>query len=246
MYHEVFRQDAERASLSLQSNWQKTLGNKSSHNFPYIQQEERSTKMVSENDKREFFQIAASEVMDKLYGTAMRFTRDSTNAEDLVAETFEKAWKYLDKLQDRESFDAWIMRILSNTFLSNWRQQKNRGKYFDDDIEVSDLQDKDGLYAKLHQPFLLWWGTPEQTFVNKLLREDIQKAMDSISESYREVVILVEILGYTYDEVAQAIEVPVGTVRSRLNRGRRLLQKALWETARDAGLVAQTDSREVN
>lgn len=185
-----------------------------------------------------FFESAVTALMDRLYGAAMRFTRDPTNAEDLVAEALAKAWKSIDKLEDRKRFDGWMMRILSNTYISQWRHQKIHDEIFEDDLRADDLDDTQSLYARLHQPFLLWWGTPEQTFVNNLLNEDIEKALDELADGYRIVVVMVEMLGFTYDEVAEALEIPVGTVRSRLNRGRRQLQNALWEHARDAGIVS--------
>jgi RNA polymerase sigma factor (sigma-70 family) len=91
---------------------------------------------------------------------------------------------------------------------------------------------------------LLWWGTPEQKFVNNLLAEDIERALNGISDVFREVVLMVEVMGFTYEEVATSMDVPVGTVRSRLNRGRRLLQNALWQNARDAGIVQQAATLE--
>ncbi len=94
------------------------------------------------------------------------------------------------------------------------------------------------LFQQLHQPFLLWWATPEEDFLNGLLREDIQRALDSLPDSFRVVVVLVDIQGYTYEQAATQLDVALGTVRSRLNRGRGLLQKALWRQARDAGLNA--------
>ena len=197
-------------------------------------------------DKREFFETSVSNLMDRLYGTALRFTRDATNAEDLLATTLEKAWKCFDNLEDLDRFDGWMMRILSNTYISQWRREKTRQDIFDDEPCPHGLDDKDCLYAKLHQPFLLWWGTPEQKFVNNLLAEDIERAMDSIPDAFRETVLMVEVLGFTYEEVANSMDVPVGTVRSRLNRGRRLLQDALWQNARDAGLVKSSAPQEEN
>lgn len=204
----------------------------------------QNLNMNNQADNHEFFESSVSRMMDRLYGTAMRFTRNASDAEDLMAESLEKAWNNLDKLQDRYSFDGWLMRILSNTYISQWRRQKKHDEIFDDDLCTDDLDDRNSLYAKLHQPFLLWWGTPEQTFVNNLLEKDIENALDAISDAYREVVVMVEIMGFTYKEASESLEVPIGTVRSRLNRGRRLLQHALWQNARDAGLV--TNSHEVN
>ena len=194
-------------------------------------------------DKHAFFETAVSRLMDRLYGAAMRFTRNASDAEDLMAETLGKGWNALDSLDDRDRFDGWIMRILSNTYISQWRRKKVRDEIFDDETSTDDLDDRSSLYARLHQPFLLWWGTPEQTFVNNLLVEDIATALDGISDAYREVVVMVELLGFTYEEAAESLEVPIGTVRSRLNRGRRMLQDALWHNARDAGLVESEAAR---
>ena len=197
-------------------------------------------------DKHAFFENAVSNLMDRLYGTALRFTRNASDAEDLLATTLEKAWSCLDSLADLDRFDGWIMRILSNTYISEWRREKTRQQIFDDEPCPHGLEDKDCLYAKLHQPFLLWWGTPEQKFVNNLLAEDIERALDDIPDAFREVVLMVEVLGFTYEEVANSMNVPIGTVRSRLNRGRRLLQDALWQNARDAGIVKQSAALEDN
>lgn len=195
-------------------------------------------------DNHAFFEAAVSRLMDRLYGAAMRFTRNASDAEDLMAEALEKAWNALDSLDDRDKFDGWLMRILSNTYISQWRRKKVRDEIFDDDTLTDDLDDRSALYARLHQPFLLWWGTPEQTFVNNLLVEDITTALDGLSDTYREVVVMVELLGFTYEEAASSLEVPIGTIRSRLNRGRRMLQDALWHNAREAGLVEKGATQE--
>ncbi len=199
-------------------------------------------KMTSEADQRTLFESAVARLMDRLYGVALRFTKNPANAEDLLADTLIKAWKNIDSLDNFDSFDGWIMRILSNTYISQWRREKTAEGIFEADVDVDDLDDSQSLYARLHQPFLLWWGTPEQTFVNNLLVKDIEKAVDELPDAYRVVVIMVEVLGFTYEEVSSSIEVPVGTVRSRLNRGRRKLQDALWQNAKDAGLVANQDA----
>ncbi len=193
-------------------------------------------------DRRQFFESRVSDLMDRMYGTAMRFTRDAANAEDLVADTLVKAWNGFEALADLERFDGWIMRILSNTFISRWRRGKTHREIFDDDATADDLDDSHSLYARLHQPFLLWYGTPEQNFVNGLLNEDISAALDGLAEGYRVVLVLVEILGYSYEEAAAELDIPVGTIRSRLNRARRQMQDALWQHARDAELVPGVDT----
>ncbi len=192
--------------------------------------------------RRELFAMRTERLMNRLYGTALRLARDPNDAEDVVAEAIAKAWRRLDDLRDMEQFESWLFRILNNTFISICRRRRCR-----QDREVS--VDEDGgdaqaeamnfsLFQHLHQPFLLWWATPEEDFLNGLLRDDIQRALDSLPDTFRVVVVLVDMQGYTYEQTAAQLDVPLGTIRSRLNRGRGLLQKALWHQARDAGLTA--------
>lgn len=182
------------------------------------------------------FEADVTRLMDRLYSAALRFTRNSADAEDLLGDSLTKAWEKYSTLEDLSKFDGWMMRIVSNTYISRWRRKQTHQAIFDEDLCTQDLDDTESLYAKLHQPFLLWWGTPEQTFVNNLLNEEIEAALDALPESFRLTVVMVEVMGHSYDEVAESIGVPVGTVRSRLNRGRRLLQKSLWENAREVGI----------
>lgn len=196
--------------------------------------------MAEGNDHRPFFEAEIFRLTDRLYGTALRLTRNATDAEDLVAETVARAWAKLGELDDRGRFEPWIFRILSNTFVSDWRRRQTRAAV-EVAAEVEDSGGDDGetfsLFEKCHQPFLLWFGTPEHEFLNRLLREDLEKALDSLPEAFRIVVVLVDVRGWSYAEIADFLNVPVGTVRSRLNRGRGLLQQALWVHAREAGLV---------
>lgn len=193
-----------------------------------------SDKPVS---NRDFFESAINTLMNRLFATAMRLTRNQAEAEDLMGDSLLKAWKSFDSLDDRSKFDGWMMRILSNTYISKWRRNKIHEKIFDNELCTSDTDDTQSLYARLHQPFLLWFGTPEQTFVNNLLSEDIEKALNDLPDGYRLVVQMIEILGYTYEETAHSLDVPVGTIRSRLSRGRRQLQTLLWQNAQDAALM---------
>jgi RNA polymerase sigma-70 factor (ECF subfamily) len=173
--------------------------------------------------------------MDRLYGTALRLTRQRADAEDLVADALTKAWTQLGSLEDLQSFEKWIFRILTNTFISDRRRPR--------ETLATELEGEEGdalsLFDKLHQPFLLWWGNPEQRLLDQLLREDIERALDSLPEPFRLAVILVDVEGFTYGEAAEALSIPVGTVRSRLSRARRLLQGALWKEAQQLGLAAE-------
>jgi RNA polymerase sigma factor (sigma-70 family) len=192
--------------------------------------------MGHDQERREFFEAAVLAVMKRLYGTAMRLTRNAADAEDLVAESIAKAWAKLDELRERDKFDGWLLRVLANTYISNWRHRRAELELTDEGAAEDETSEDAYLYTKLHQPFLLWWSTPEQAFVNNLLRSDLQSALDSLPDAYRVVVVMVEVLGHSYGEVAETLDLPVGTVRSRLNRGRRLLQQSLWTHAQQAGL----------
>ncbi|MGH8727353.1 MAG: sigma-70 family RNA polymerase sigma factor [Burkholderiales bacterium] len=184
----------------------------------------------------DFFEHELAVTLDGLYGAALRLTRNPDDAQDLVAETVAKAWARFDSLHDRQCFRAWIFRILTNTFISDWRKQASSPEQpaADEDRETDD--ESFSLFEQLHQPFLLWWGNPEQEFLNKLLREHLEQAINALPEAFRVVIVLAELQGFTYREIADMLQLPLGTVRSRLSRGRGLLQKALWEDAREMGL----------
>ena len=204
-----------------------------------------SDERISRCGRRRYFEQEVERLLDRLYGTALRLTRNPDDAEDIVAEAVGKAWAKLDELQDIQCLEGWLFRILHNTFVSEWRRRQHRQ---DKEVDI-DAHKLDGsqeasfsLFDRLHQPFLLWWGTPEEQVLNGLLREDLQKALDGLPDAFRIVVILVEVEGYRYEEVAELLGIPLGTVRSRLSRGRSLLQKALWYQAGEAGLLHGTIS----
>lgn len=185
--------------------------------------------------RRRFFETEVERLMDRLYGTALRLTRAEADAEDLVAEALTRAWNRLDSLNDRQSFEKWVFRILVNTHISERRRVDARREEI---VDCEDTLDRFSLFEQVHQPFLLWWGNPEQQLLDKLLRKDIESALDALPETFRLVVIMVEVWGFSYQETAETLEIAVGTVRSRLSRGRALLQKALWRQAAQAGIAA--------
>jgi RNA polymerase sigma-70 factor (ECF subfamily) len=185
---------------------------------------------------RQFFEAEVMQMMDRLYGAALRLTGKPADAEDLVAEAVLRAWEALPTLRDRRAFRRWMLRIVTNVYISEWRRRRTSPvvELQDEDVQATDLEFS--LYRRLHQPFLLWWGTPEHAFLNKLLREDIERAFDSLPETYRIVLVLVELDGRSYAETADCLDLPVGTVRSRLARARGRLQRALWSHAEEYGI----------
>lgn len=187
---------------------------------------------------REFFENQVLGLLGPLEGAARRLTRNDADAEDLVAETVARAWRALDTLECEAAFRAWMFRILNNTFVSDLRRAEARPQT--ESIDAADGEGEGGgfsLFEQMHQPFLLWFGNPEQEFLDKLLREDLERALASLPEHYRLVVILSDLEEFSYAEIARALDVPVGTVRSRLARARGALQKMLWQQAGERGLA---------
>jgi RNA polymerase sigma-70 factor, ECF subfamily len=190
---------------------------------------------------RAWFGERVEALLPELYGRAVRLCRNRSNAEDLVAESVAKAWEALPSLVDRAAFRGWLFRILNNEFVSSCRSARAKAVHEPLDGAGEDFS----LFERLHQPVLLWWGNdPEREFLNRLLREDLERALDGLPPAYGEAVVLVDVQGLSYQEVADLLEIPVGTVRSRLARGRSRLQEALWEQGREAGLTSGSGERE--
>lgn len=196
--------------------------------------------MLVPADDRRWFEEAIRDILPELLGVARRLSRRQEDAEDLVAEAVAKAWLRRATLRERERFSGWIMRILTNLFLSQHRFEANHPH------ESLDTEQDFCLFERLHQPFLMWWGTPEREFLDRLLREDLIRAIDALPEPFRIVVVLADIQGLTYAEIAASLALPVGTVRSRLARARGLLQKALWDHACHAGLRSAVHARRLS
>lgn len=183
----------------------------------------------------EWFEDAVMDLLPDLMSGALGMADGRADAEDLVHEAIGRAWERRETLRDRDRFRGWIFRIMKNCFLSRRRREDARP----DEVPLpgeGDDQPSFSLFERLHQPVLLWWGNPEDRFLDRLLKEDIERALEEIPDVYRAAVVLADVQGFKYAEIAEILEVPVGTVRSRLARGRSLLQEALWTHAVDAGL----------
>ncbi len=192
-------------------------------------------RMPLATDAAKWFEASILGVLPDLVSAARRLTKNTADAEDLVAEAVAKAWLNLATLKDPSRFRGWIFRILTNEFLAARRSQASEPQLESLPSDTGDFS----IFEQLHQPFLLWWSNPEKEFLDKLLREDLIRAIESVPETFRVVVLLADVHGLSYQEIADAVGVPIGTVRSRLARARSILQKALWEHARDAGVRPQ-------
>jgi RNA polymerase sigma-70 factor (ECF subfamily) len=185
---------------------------------------------------KDAFETQVLAILGPLHGVARRLTKNEADADDLVAESITRAWRARASLLDGSAFRSWIFRILNNTFISERRKALARPQ---EELLVEDGNDEEGafsIFERVHQPFLLWFANPEQEFLDKLLREDLDRALGSLPEHYRVVVVLADIQGLKYAEIAETLDVPIGTVRSRLARARSTLQRLLWNVARDHGL----------
>ena len=194
---------------------------------------------------KDAFESRVLAILGPLHGVARRLTKNDADAEDLVAESITRAWRAHESLSDEGAFRAWMFRILNNTFVSERRKALARPR---EELLVEDSAEEErtfSIFERLHQPFLLWFGNPEQEFLNKLLREDLDRALAALPEHYRVVVVLADVEGFKYGEIAETLDVPVGTVRSRLARARAALQQTLWEVAQEHGLqTSRTASTE--
>jgi RNA polymerase sigma-70 factor (ECF subfamily) len=153
-----------------------------------------------------------------------------------VAEAITRAWRARASLTEAAAFRAWLFRILTNTFISERRKTLARPREELLLDESSEAESGFSIFERLHQPFLLWFANPEQEFLDKLLREDLERALAALPAHYRVVVVLADVEGLKYGEIAEALDLPIGTVRSRLARARSALQRTLWDVAIDHGL----------
>jgi RNA polymerase sigma-70 factor (ECF subfamily) len=177
------------------------------------------------------FQSAAMPFVDPLYNTALRMTRSPEDAEDLVQETYFKAYKYYDKFTEGTNLKAWLFRILKNTFINNYRKRQLEPLQNPfDDIE-------DAFESHISPEGRSRILNPEDAALENVLDEDVQAALEALPEDYRMVVLLADLEDFSYQEIAEILEIPVGTVMSRLYRARRKLESEMLRYARDHGYI---------
>ncbi|MBI4279102.1 MAG: sigma-70 family RNA polymerase sigma factor [Armatimonadetes bacterium] len=184
---------------------------------------------------RQRFEALAGEYLDALYGGALRLTRHRADAEDLVQETFLKAWRSFHTYKEGTNFRAWLFRILMNAHIDAYRKDSREPEVVDQE-DVGDFY----LYDKvLESTELAGAGNPE-ALLDQMMDTEVKQALESLPPQYRAPVILADIEGFAYKEIADTLNVPIGTVMSRLSRGRHLLQKRLWDYARTRYHIKET------
>jgi RNA polymerase sigma-70 factor (ECF subfamily) len=171
--------------------------------------------------------------MDSLYSAALRMTRNPSDAEDLVQETYLKAYRGFESYTEGTNLKAWLYRILTNTFINTYRSRKRRPE----EQELDDSEDF-YLYRRLGGIEAAQMGrSAEDEMFDWFTDTEVKEALEALPEQFRMAVLLADVEGFSYKEIADILEIPIGTVMSRLHRGRRGLQKRLYEFAVERGLL---------
>ena len=170
--------------------------------------------------------------MGSLYSTAVRLTGNRTDAEDLVQETYLRAYRSYESFTEGTNLRAWLFRILTNTHINRYRAKSRRP----DESELDDIEDL-YLYRRLHDA-TRYGQSAEEQLMELFSEAEVVAAVEGLPEAYRMAVLLADVEGFSYKEIAEILDIPVGTVMSRLHRGRKALQKELYDFAEARGLVA--------
>ena len=189
---------------------------------------EPSTTAAAADDKRRQFEEQALPFMDQLFGAAMRMTRNPTDAADLVQETFVKAFQAFGQFQQGTNLKAWLYRIQTNTFINVYRKnQRNPYQGTIDELEDWQLGGAESVTQSVST------RSAEAEAIDHLPDSAVKDALQSIPEDFRLAVYFADVEGFSYQEIADIMKTPVGTVMSRLHRGRRMLRELLSDYARD-------------
>ena len=174
--------------------------------------------------RRERFERMAEQVFPSIYGTALRLTRDREEAGDLTQEAMVRAFEAFDRFDGR-NFKAWMLRILTNLYINKYRKRQREGTNSSLDEESAS------------EPIAAAEEAPDRQVFDEMLGSEVEGALSRVPDVFRTAVILSDLEGMSYDEIADVTEVPVGTVRSRIARGRAILRKELAEFAREEGYL---------
>jgi len=190
-----------------------------------------SAPAPAEQDLLDRFDRDVLPVLPSLYGAALRMTRNPADAEDLLQETTLRAYRGFASFQEGTNLKAWLYRILTNSFINTYRKKQREPKTVDgpEDLDEWFLYDRLGAENVAR--------SAEEDVLQNIPDADVKDALESIPENFRMAVLLADVEGFSYKEIAEITEVPIGTVMSRLHRGRKALEKALYGVAKERGLV---------
>jgi RNA polymerase sigma-70 factor (ECF subfamily) len=179
------------------------------------------------------FETEALSFLDALYRTALRMTRSEAEAEDLVQETYIRAFRFRQQFTPGTNLKAWLFRILTNTFINQYRRKAARP-------ETTELDDVEESILYRHMRDVSPGSAspdPEAELIDNTLSSEVKDALEALPDKFR-TTLLLDVEGFSYKEIAEVLDIPIGTVMSRLHRGRKFLQKRLYDVARDRGIVA--------
>ncbi len=187
----------------------------------------------SDKNEHDTFESQALSYIDALYRTALRMTRAEADAEDLVQETYIRAFRFRDQFTPGTNLKAWLFRILTNTFINTYRRKAAQPEF----TELEDV-DEFSLYKRMSDLRTSSAApNPEQEFLDGIVDSEVKDALAALPEKFRTTVLL-DVEGFSYKEIAETLGIPIGTVMSRLHRGRKFLQKRLYDLALDRGIAA--------
>jgi len=185
-------------------------------------------------ESRKAFEEAALKPLPALYSIALRLTKNKTDAEDLVQDTYVKALRAFHQLEEGFSLRAWLFKILTRTFIDKYRKKLKEPPMVGYD-EVEEFYFFNRLDESLTDAVS---EDPEQRLLKMFLDDDVKKALEALPHPFRVVVVLSDVEGFTYQEISKILGLSLGTVKSRLYRGRRLIQRSLWEYAKRHGYIS--------
>ena len=184
---------------------------------------------------RATFEADIQEFIPQLYSAAMRMTRNPSDAEDVLQEALLKAYRGYHTFTAGTNLKAWLYRILTNTYINKYRKQHRRPS----EVELGELQDL-YLYKRLGETSGATQSA-ESDMLDAFVDTDVIEALESLPEAFRLPVLLADVDGFSYKEIAEMLDIPIGTVMSRLHRGRKALQKKLWDVAEEHGITGTTN-----
>jgi RNA polymerase sigma-70 factor (ECF subfamily) len=184
---------------------------------------------------QEQFTADAMQYAPQLFSTALRMTRNRSDAEDLVQETYIKGWRSFHTFQEGTNLRAWLFRIMTNTYINKYNAQKRKGT----EVELDDIEEL-FLYKRLGSIDQSQLSSSAEDQMLELFSDDeVKNALEELPEDFRMPVLLSDVDGFSYKEISEMLEIPIGTVMSRLHRGRKAMQKLLYEYARERGLIVE-------
>jgi len=179
------------------------------------------------------FEDDAMQFASQLYSAALRMTRNPADAEDVVQETYLKAYRAYGSFREGTNLKAWLYRILTNTYINRYRKAQRRPS----EVELGELQDL-YLFRRLGEQSGAT-ESAEAEVLEQFVDTDVIEALESLPENFRMAVLLADVEGFAYKEIADMLDIPIGTVMSRLHRGRKALQKKLWHLAEERGITGR-------